>query len=99
MQGWAIQRGLLWGFGLHPQSHKARKETSEILPREIPPNPTEKRLGRGSEWTPANLQFLELHRPGQRAASIDSSSSSTYPFSIHSQTQNLDSILNSMDSN
>ena len=31
------------------------------------------RLGRGSEWTPASLQSLELHRPRHREASVNSS--------------------------
>lgn len=45
-----------------PESHKAMKENQgtggKVLPSKIPPKPGEKRLGRGSEWTPANLQFL-----------------------------------------
>lgn len=42
-----------------PRATKPEKGTRvKVLPRQIPPRPEEKRLDRGSEWTPANLQCL-----------------------------------------
>lgn len=46
-----------WESGLHPPKPQAMNRTQgrvmKVLPSEIPPKPGEKRLGRGSEWTPS----------------------------------------------